>query len=234
MAGVKLDLVRELASGLESLLFPSACRACGADLAGARLICRRCRDYLTAPLPETWRRRCDLGEEAVGRWARHPYEGPAGEALRLLKFGGKRRMAALLAAGLAPLVQVLKAATGVEAAVPVPLHPARRRERRFNQSEDIGRRVATAVGIEFKPRGLARLKYTRPQVELDGEARRANVRGAFAAREDFSGRTVLVVDDVITTGATVAECARVLCETGATTVVAVAVAGAGLTEASEQ
>jgi ComF family protein len=140
-------------------------------------------------------------------------------------------MAPLLAAGLAPLAQALRAAYAADAVVPVPLHPARRRERRFNQSEDIGRRVAAAAGAEFRPRGLARLKHTRPQVELDGEARRANVRGAFAVREDFSGRTVIVVDDVITTGATVAECAGVLRAAGATAVVAVAAAGAGLEEA---
>jgi ComF family protein len=208
------------------------CRACGAELEGrgARLLCAQCREVLVAPLPDGWRESCRLEGNGMPRYARLPYEGPAGEAVRLLKFGGKGRLASLLAASVAPLARELKAAYGLDTLVPVPLHPVRRRERRFNQAEEIGRPAARAAALAFRPRGLARTKYTRPQVELTGDERLANVRGAFAAREGFTGRRVVLLDDVITTGATVRECGRALREAGAAAVVALAAAGAGLKE----
>lgn len=228
MGGVVISFLRDFAGGVESLLFPSRCRSCGVELDGRdRLLCRTCRDDVAAPLPRDWRDACLLAGDGP-RFASRPYDGPAGEAVRLLKFGGKMRMAPLLAEAVRPLARALKEDYGLDALVPVPLHPRRRRERRFNQAEEIGRKVTAATGLGFRPRGLARTKYTRPQVELTGEERLVNVRGAFAAREDFSGKSVLLFDDVITTGATVRECAAVLRRAGAGVVVAVAAAGAGL------
>jgi ComF family protein len=229
------DVVRELAIGLESFFFPSLCRACGAELdgRGARLLCAGCREELLAPVPAGWRESCALGGDGLPRYARHPYDGPAGEAVRLLKFGGKMRMAPLLAACVAPLVAGLRDAYRLDTLTPVPLHPLRRRERRFNQAEEIGRPAARDATLAFEPRGLARTKNTRPQVELSGEDRFANVVGAFAAWERFAGKRVLLFDDVITTGATVRECGLVLRKAGAAAVVALAAAGAGSKEPIE-
>ncbi len=228
MGGALKSLLWDLVRGLESFFCPSRCRACGVELDGpARLLCGTCRDEMTAPLPGGWREACLLGGDGP-RFARCPYDGPAGEAVRLLKFGGKMRMAPLLAEAIRPLAATLKEHYRLDALVSVPLHPRRLRERRFNQAEEIASLVATATGLEFRRRGLARTKYTRPQVELTGEERLVNVCGAFAAREDFSGRRVLLLDDVITTGATVRECAAVLRNAGADGAVALAVAGAGL------
>jgi ComF family protein len=217
-----------LAFGLESLLFPSLCRACGAELDGpTKLLCRDCRAVITAPFEADLVYACRHGDGGTRRFARHPYDGPAGEAVRLLKFGGKKRMAPLLAEAVRPVAAALTIRYDLSTLVPVPLHPLKRRERRFNQAEEIGNLVATSAGLTYRPRGLARVKYTRPQVELSGEERLVNVRGAFASREDFSGERVLLLDDVITTGATVRECAAVLRSVGVAFVVAVAAAGAG-------
>ncbi len=169
-----------------------------------------------------------LGDGEVPRFARLPYDGPAGAAIRLLKFAGKKKMAPLLAASLAPLAAELKKTYHLDTVVPVPLHPLRRRERRFNQAEEVGRRVAVSVGVELCGRSLARTRHTRPQVELKGEERLTNVRGAFAAREGFYGRRVLLIDDVITTGATVDECGLVLRKAGVEAVVCLAAAAPGL------
>jgi ComF family protein len=218
-----------LAFGLESLFFPSLCRACGAELDGrTRLLCRGCRAAITAPFGADPFDAYRHGDGRTPRFARHSYDGPAGEAVRLLKFGGKKRLAPLLAEAVRPLAVVLKVHHNLNALVPVPLHPLKWRERQFNQAEAIGSLVAALSGLTYRPRGLARVKYTRPQVELSGEERLVNVRGAFAAREDFSGERVLLLDDVVTTGATVNECGAVLCDAGAGVVVAVAAAGAGM------
>jgi ComF family protein len=229
VGGVLTGLLSDIVLGLESLVFPSRCRACGAELDGrVRLLCPACREDIAAPLPCGWREACSLGGGDGPHFAPRPYDGPAGEAVRLLKFGDKKRMAPLLAEAVRPLAEALKKHYDLDTLVPVPLHPRRRRERRFNQAEEIGQIVTAATGLEFRRRGLARTKYTRPQMELTGKERRTNVRGAFAAREGFSGKGVLLLDDVITTGATVRECAAVLRNAGAGRVVALAAAGARL------
>ena len=108
----------------------------------------------------------------------------------------------------------------VELVCPVPLHPRRQRERGFNQSELLARSLAAHFGAELAPHLLARVRDTAPQIDLPRAERQANVRGAFAVPkpEKAAGKSVLVVDDVFTTGATLRECARVLRRAGASRV----------------
>lgn len=101
--------------------------------------------------------------------------------------------------------------------LPVPLHKKRLRERGFNQSVVLARRVARTLGVAIDVSVLTRTRQTCSQVGLGREERRRNVAGAFAlGRPDIlRGRSVLLVDDVMTTGATVMECSRVLGRAGA-------------------
>jgi len=141
------------------------------------------------------------------------YDGPVVEAVHLFKYRGMRGLAGML-------TDQLRTGLGerfgdITAVLPVPLHKRRLAARGFNQSLVLAKAAAEALGVPVLPYGLARIRYTRPQVGLKPRDRMANVRGAFAARADFSGETVLVVDDVYTTGATVKECAGVLSRAGA-------------------
>jgi len=218
----------DVAAGAATLFFPSLCRGCGVELAGGGppLFCGDCRRILAEALPSDWRGSCrlEIGPAAYGRF---PYDGPAGAAVRLLKYEGRREMAALLADGLTPLAAAVTGGAGADAVVPVPLHPRRRRERRFNQAVLIGARVAAALNVPLVEDALARIRDTTPQVKLAGGARLRNVAGAFAARRPVAGKRLVLVDDVITTGATVRECAGVLWAAGAATVVCVAAARGG-------
>jgi ComF family protein len=110
--------------------------------------------------------------------------------------------------------------------VPVPLHPRRRRERGFNQAELLALALARGTGLEVSPGLLVRRRDTSSQAGLSAASRRRNVTGAFAARHRprLVGRTLVLVDDVITTGATAAACARVLKQAGAAEVRLVTVA----------
>jgi ComF family protein len=100
--------------------------------------------------------------------------------------------------------------------VPVPLHPSRLRWRGFNQSRELSRLAARRAGAPVRDAALARTRRTPPQSGLDKGQRRANIRGAIRADEGLvRGKSVLLVDDVLTTGATLAECARVLGRAGA-------------------
>jgi ComF family protein len=96
--------------------------------------------------------------------------------------------------------------------VPVPLHWRRRWKRGYNQSAALGRGLAVGLGVAFDPRLLRRVRYTPQQIQPTRAARRENVREAFRTRAGTSlgGRTVLLVDDVMTTGSTAAEAAKAL------------------------
>ena len=114
-----------------------------------------------------------------------------------------------------------------EALVPVPLHAARQREREFNQAEVLAREVSARAGLPVENL-LRRTRYTSTQTQLDRDERMENLRGAFCLRQhaEVSGRHLLLIDDVFTTGSTVEECARVLLESGAASVRVLTVARA--------
>jgi ComF family protein len=100
--------------------------------------------------------------------------------------------------------------------VPVPLHPARLRWRGFNQSLELARPLARKAGVRIDSRALVRTRKTKPQTQVrDYRERAANLRQAFAAGPGLDGASVLLVDDVTTTGATLLECARALRDAGA-------------------
>jgi ComF family protein len=105
----------------------------------------------------------------------------------------------------------------VDLIVPVPLHPKRLRWRGFNQSLLLARQVSCLYEVPTDPFVLNRARETAPQTELAEDERRRNVRGAFAtsAEKSLKGKSVLLVDDVYTSGATVNECSRVLIRGGA-------------------
>jgi ComF family protein len=106
----------------------------------------------------------------------------------------------------------------------VPLAPSREQERGFNQAALLAGHLAAASGRPVKYRWLRRRRSTRPQTELTAGERRGNVARAFSASPRVAGAHVALVDDIVTTGATAAECARALREAGARTVGVLAVA----------
>jgi ComF family protein len=151
------------------------------------------------------------------------YEGPIEAAIHRFKYQGWRRLAAPLALLVAErLVIEGMAASWV---VAVPLHRERLRARGFNQSELLARQLRGRLGIDAPPGRLVRVRATPPQVGHDRLWRQDNVRGAFAWHgPDLTGRSILVVDDVATTGATLDACAAALKTAGSGPVIGVAVA----------
>lgn len=154
-----------------------------------------------------------------------PYSGPARACLHALKYGGELRLVQPLAELVAERWR--RAGVGGDVLVPVPVHAARRRQRGFDQAELIARAAARLLQIPVAP-ALERAAQTAAQHELGRRARATNVGQAFAVaaahRRAVAGRWVVVVDDIVTTGATLSGCAAALYAAGAAAVSGVAVA----------
>ncbi|HLY16718.1 MAG TPA: ComF family protein [Bryobacteraceae bacterium] len=148
------------------------------------------------------------------------YEGTLRKLIHLFKYAGMRRLARPLGALAAA---ALPRDRQFDAVAAVPLHWRRRWQRGFNQSELLARAIARRRGIPVIP-ALRRASSTRAQAGLSNAQRRENVTGAFRARRRLAGLRILLVDDVMTTGATAGACARALKKAGARSVSLLALA----------
>lgn len=201
-------------------LEPPFCTVCGAPfdptsfdpMSQAADICDKCRDnrYHAAPPFAAIR-------------SLYAFEGAIRQAVHRLKYDGKTALSAPLAALMNEFLRQSstrfldnKALTHI---VAVPLHSRRQRQRGYNQSELLADQLGRLTNVPFSPI-LLRTRHTTPQIELSIRERATNVQGAFALKQNvnIAGATILLIDDVYTTGATLRECARVLKNGGATQV----------------
>jgi ComF family protein len=227
--------LRAAADALLAVLLAPGCVSCSQLLEHPTRgpVCRHCWQSilpLTAPLCDacgdplpTWRTfdlagarcaRCRRAARYVDRArAAGAYDGALRSIIHALKYGGRRSLAGPLAALM--VARGAEILTGADAVVPVPLHPSRRRERGFNQADDLARCLCLP-GLPIL-RALRRLRATSTQADLPASRRHANVRGAFSLTRDardLRGKTIVLIDDVSTTGATLAACGRVLKDGG--------------------
>lgn len=195
-----------------SLLAPPRCAACDAPVARTSAFCRSC-----AASAETVDDDPSAGVDGPRALARFAYGGPVAEAIVRMKYGGRpdlaRPLGDLLYRAIAPYAGSLRGYS----VVPVPLHPVRLAERGYNQSSLLARRVARHLGLRFDALALARTRDTPRQATLDRAARLTNVAASFRVRDParIRGRAILLVDDVETTGATLAACSGALEAAGA-------------------
>ena len=193
------------------------CAACAADLPRLpRLRCPRCALPVATGTPCG---RC-LGDPPAfdATVAVFAYAFPADALIQGLKFRSELAIAPLLAGALAAEIGALPD-RGVDLVVPVPLHAARLVQRGYNQSMELARRLAVQLDTRLAADLCERVRNTTAQIDLPLKERHENVRGAFSCRRAVDAKTVAVVDDVMTTGATLREMAATLKKFGAVRVV---------------
>jgi ComF family protein len=210
-------------------LYPATCVICGQPGAGDQDLCSGCRAALpfllpacrrcAAPLPES-----ALGAGLCGECQRHPpafhaafallrYDTPTDHLIQRLKFGGRLQYARLLGELMAERLARRHQAPP-QALIPVPLHPTRQRQRGFNQAMELARPISRQLGVPVVTNLCLRARATAAQSGLAARERRANLRDAFSLTGAPRYDHVALVDDVMTTGNTVDELARLLGRAG--------------------
>lgn len=227
-----------LVESLLNLVFPPTCLGCGEAVSSedqnlflcgaceskispiARSICEKCGAPSADGLVSDCRR-CPRFETYYSHTrSAAAYTSPLRELIHEFKFRGSRRVRPLLIDLFLSGASRFLSPERFDVIVSVPLHWWRRFEREFNQAEILGRALAEEWGVPHCPHAARRIRLTRPQSRLPGAWREKNIQGAFEpGRQTVAGARVLLVDDVMTTGRTLAECASVLIKAGAESVV---------------
>ena len=243
-------ILRRALDGVLNLFYPDSCFICTAPVSRFqdRGICNSCwQNALELRMVGPSCPSCGLPFPAMDEGSAHlcgkcilclpPYSGARAfgaysselsRIIQALKFGGRRNLAGLLAPLLASTLVESWPERGIDLIVPVPLHAKRRRERGYNQAALLSRPLAHLVGIPCCERALARVRSTSPQVGLSDVERARNLHHAFRCMCPalVEGMRVLLVDDVMTTGSTVASASEALIEGGALRVSVLTVARA--------
>lgn len=219
MSGVRraADTISQAGQWLLDLVYVPKCGLCG--FTGTPAICTVCESSFEPYDDEI----AVLGPSGPldGVARRFHYRGRAEQAVTRLKYSRVTSLAEPMAAHIESFARALNLLNH-DAFVPVPIHVSRRRYRGFNQSSLLCERLPREL---VYPGLLKRIRATQPQAGLDPESRRKNLLGAFQADPQAAGKRIVLVDDVLTSGHTAIECAKVLKDAGAIEVVALAFAG---------
>ena len=231
------DRPPRIADALLSLFYPATCVVCSANIDGGEYLCADCRQRAprivapfcakcSEPFPGaiTQTFSCANCEHRTLHFdcavAAYRSRGLVRQVLHQFKYGKQRHLRYPVAQWLGESLHDTRLrGRRFDLIVPVPLHPARERERGFNQAALIAELLATSASIPSRP-VLERIRYTTTQTAYDRAERMENLHGAFRLRKnrDVRGLRVLLIDDVLTTGSTLSECARVLRRAGAVSV----------------
>lgn len=202
-------------SAVAGFLFPHipACVCCGTEKGVGEYLCEPCARALERL------KAAEIELKGVRAFCAYRYDGAAKRLVSGFKYNNKKWLSRFIGD---EMLKALPQKTGFSLVCGVPLHPKKKRSRGYDQAEELAKRISETAGIPYVP-ALRRIKNTKTQTKLTEEQRRNNISGAFEKAADVSG-AALLVDDVLTTGATALECAAELKKAGATSVTVLAFA----------
>lgn len=228
---MRFAFLRAVGNGVLDLLYPSCCAGCAGLLeTPAAPLCTRCLRRLERVSPEevpAQFQRLPQASALAGGFVLWHFDkgGLLQQVQHTLKYGNRPHLGLALGRLIGAAWRGTSPAPDPpDGVVPIPLHRSRLYERGYNQSAWLARGIAEATGAPVLETALRRSRTTRSQTRLTREARWTNVAGAFVATERVDGRRLLLVDDVLTTGATAAAAAQVLRDAGAASVYLLALA----------
>lgn len=210
------DSLRLLGDSLLDLIYPPICLGCEEEM-DRGLVCHECLQEIRSQGPLLCTIEQEEGQSPLVKiLSLGYYTRPLNRLIHELKYNGKRSLAPILGQELSRALSSDPLMRSADHLVPIPLHPARQRERGYNQAELLARAISRFSNIPLLD-CLERCRNTRSQIALNDAQRRANVKDAFKLKKGFdpSGGWLILVDDVLTTGATISEAARVLRSAGA-------------------
>jgi ComF family protein len=231
-----LNFTKSILDPILDFVYPPICLACGLDLyKGEHLVCAACWQSVEMVYSgdETYKGFIEkFSAEGVVSRVISPFyfekDGKLQSIIHALKYQGYTSLGTRAGSLLGRLIKAEDELAKADYTVPVPLHSLKRRERGYNQSEFICRGIEEETRIPARTDLLHRSKYTISQTQLSLEERKENVGDAFTINEEshseVSGKRVILVDDVITTGSTINSCARELRNAGAKEIYAAAIA----------
>lgn len=230
--GSGVQLLRDIWSGVLDLVYPPFCLVCKEP--GASYLCAKCVEGIILVEPP-WCRKCGIPCEPDHYYCDQcrerefdfdfacsagVFDGSLRDAIHALKFGGHIMMAQPLGELMVRHFPQTHLANNVDLAVPVPIHRSRLLHRGFNQSTELAKVLCKRVSLRLETEALVKTRKTRDQVDLPEDQRFANLEGSFSVIRPHAvaGMRVLLIDDVMTTGATLNEAARTLRSAGASAV----------------
>ncbi|RKZ25710.1 hypothetical protein DRQ26_05490 [bacterium] len=234
-----IDLLKTIWRDFIDFLFPPSCQLCGKF--SEKVVCDECAnslETLDAGYCPVCERKipadiklCPGGHHDGDNYIDFvrplaPFDSPHRELIHLLKYSGVVDVAKFFGEKIGEIVRNELHFSDYDAFIPVPLHKNRHRERRYNQAELIAEAASKRAKLPVLKDVVVRVRHTKSQTKLGANERRANVRGAFAVvkPDEVAGRSFIVVDDVVTTGATTSEIAKELRKAGAKNVCAICIA----------
>lgn len=208
---------------LLDFVYPPICYICNNRLTdSSEVICSPCWEAL----PRVKENPLEINRPGLGDMYFHQsvavwnFDAHFQSIIHLYKYQEYTKLARQIGKKMAEVISFAEEFNDADYLVPVPLHPARKRERGYNQSSLLCEQISKLLGIKVADKFLRRIRHTKTQTHLNAMERAKNVRQAFGLKNTgvFAERKIILVDDVLTTGATMNACARILIEAGASEV----------------
>lgn len=197
-----------------NLLFPRICLSCDLPLAGKSIVCQACESQIELTNQGQWRGQLHFGDSIDAAYCGFWYIQTVKTLIHRMKYAHKRKVAPYLAGKLFEAMFTDAPWNQYECLVPVPLSHSRARERGYNQSWLLATALSKLVGLPVENNLLEKRRSTQSQTHLSADLRYANVTGSFRGIDPGDYKNVLLIDDILTTGATASACSQALKSVG--------------------